>query len=603
MSLTDFKTYEKGTVINKRYVVEHCLGIGSMAVVYKCRDKKLRNRPVALKVLFAKGDENTFARFRKEIMYSYEFAHPNVVRTYEFIETEDITAITMEYVDGGDLYDLFIHEGKMLSIEMTVDIMKQLCAGIKAVHEAGIIHRDLKPENILIDKNGVVKIADFSVAWTKNATQLTSHGGVLGSISYISPEYLEHSTLDHRTDIYALGVIAYELITGKLPFDAENLWAMVQRIRDEKLALPHEVRKECPRRLSNIVGKALQRDPGQRYQNISEIIVDLKKLSLEDSNLANSIVEMRQGRKKSPRVEAIAWVNRSLFTVGKGALAMAALIIVSAISNMAVVTEVSDGKRGEPVAKLTSLEALAKMPVIKERPIKLAAIVKPVEEKVEIEIKPIVETKTKAKAEIRVKHEEQIPTQVAKKVIEKPVAKKVAVKKEPITIKKKVSLPAPIPKKSEKPVQYADYEYQVKAALLHKFITYAKWPSNEAKSSSATLSLCLVGEDPFGDYLKNLVRRAKKNKPIEIKQFSAGTKSSDIKNCHVAFVSGREPGNDNKFVEHLHRSNVLTVTERLSSGIIHFFLHRGKVRFDVNEKQAKRAKVELAEHLLKIAGA
>ena len=276
----EFNTLAAGTIVAGRYEIEKCLGVGSAAMVYKCRDLRLP-RITALKVLFphvAKAGKGS-ARFKKEIMYSYEINDPNVVRTYEFVEDPDldVTAITMEFVNGGDLVGLL--EGpEPLSLSAILDVTAQLLKGVKAIHDCGIIHRDLKPENLLITSDGVVKIADFSVAWTETATRLTGHGGVVGSIAYISPEYLERGELDKRADLYAVAVILYEMLTGQAPFEADNVIAILAARNKEATPDPAKIRLDCPKELSRLVKKGLEKNPDDRYSSAEEMLQEVENI-------------------------------------------------------------------------------------------------------------------------------------------------------------------------------------------------------------------------------------------------------------------------------------------------------------------------------------
>ncbi len=274
-----FLNLQPGTVVNGRYEIVKCLGTGSMGMVYACRHKELSGHLVAMKVLFAEvaRDEVAAARFRNEIVASYGVNHPHVVRAYEYFKDGELTAFTMEFVGGGDLADR-INEEEPIPVDEIVQMMIQMCSGIQAVHDAGIIHRDLKPENILITSNGDVKITDFGIARTGTGPKLTEYGGVVGTIDYVSPEYLEKGQVDTRSDIYSLGVLAYEMITGSAPFKGKSvIETMTMRLRTDP-DLPHERRSDCPEELSEVVMKALARDPQERYQTSSEMIGDLMAL-------------------------------------------------------------------------------------------------------------------------------------------------------------------------------------------------------------------------------------------------------------------------------------------------------------------------------------
>jgi eukaryotic-like serine/threonine-protein kinase len=234
MSDDSLISLQPGTVISGRYEVVKSLGMGSMGVVYACRHRDLQGHIVSVKVLFPEvaQDQIAAARFKNEICASYVVSHPNVVRAYEYLTDGDLVAYSMEYVNGGDLADRLEKDGPLMSIPEIVSILSQTCAGVQAIHDAGIIHRDLKPENILISNDGRIKITDFGIARTDRGPKLTEHGGVVGSIHYVSPEYMIHSQCDWRSDIYAIGILAYEMITGDAPFRGESVYAaMTKRLK------------------------------------------------------------------------------------------------------------------------------------------------------------------------------------------------------------------------------------------------------------------------------------------------------------------------------------------------------------------------------------
>ncbi len=279
MSDDHFLNLQPGTIIAGRYEVVKCLGTGSMGMVYACRHRELGGHLVAMKVLFSEVARDTVAaaRFRNEIVASYGVSHPNVVRAFEYFRDGDLVAFTMEYIGGGDLADRITHD-ELLSIDEISRMLTQMCSGVQAIHEAGIIHRDLKPENILITTDGDIKITDFGIARTVTGPKLTEHGGVVGTIDYVSPEYLERGQVDARSDIYALGVLAFEMITGESPFKGNSvIETMTIRLRTDPPP-PSSLRPECPPGLDRIVLRAMARDPKKRYQKASEMCDDLKSL-------------------------------------------------------------------------------------------------------------------------------------------------------------------------------------------------------------------------------------------------------------------------------------------------------------------------------------
>ncbi|MDC0357514.1 serine/threonine protein kinase [Oligoflexia bacterium] len=271
---------QPGTVIAGRYEVVKCLGAGSMGLVYACRHKELSGHLVAVKVLFPEvaQDKIAAARFRNEIFASYGVSHPNVVRAYEYLRDGDLVAYTMEYVGGGDLAERLGRADEQLSIAAIMNILSQMCLGVQAIHDAGIVHRDLKPENILLSKDGHVKIADFGIARTGHGPKLTEHGGVVGTIDYVSPEYMLNSQVDWRSDIYAIGILGYEMVTGESPFRGDSVYAtMTKRLKSDPKP-PSAVRIECPTELDKIILRAMARDPEVRYQSTTEMFNDLQTL-------------------------------------------------------------------------------------------------------------------------------------------------------------------------------------------------------------------------------------------------------------------------------------------------------------------------------------
>lgn len=276
-----FLSLQPGTVIAGRYEVVKCLGTGSMGLVYACRHREQAGNLVAVKVLFPEvaQDKVAAARFRNEIFASYGVDHPNVVRAYEYLRDGDLIAYTMEFVGGGDLADrLSKWRDNPLPVPESIRLLWQMASGVQAIHDSGIIHRDLKPENILLTTDGQVKIADFGIARTGFGPKLTEHGGVVGTIDYVSPEYMLNSQVDWRSDIYALGILTYEMLTGDSPFRADSVYATMTKRLKMDAAPPSTHNSEVPAELDSIVLKALAREPEMRYQAASELQADLMPL-------------------------------------------------------------------------------------------------------------------------------------------------------------------------------------------------------------------------------------------------------------------------------------------------------------------------------------
>ena len=290
-----------GTVISGRYEVVKCLGAGSMGLVYACRHIELAGQLVAVKVLFPEvaQDKVAAARFRNEIQAAYGVSHPNVVRAYEFIRDDKMLAYTMEFVGGGDVAEKLTDPSKLIPINEILSISIQMCLGVQAIHDAGIVHRDLKPENILLTKEGQVKIADFGIAKAGNGPRLTEHGGVVGTIDYVSPEYMLNAQVDWRSDIYAMGVLLYEMLTGTSPFKADSVYAtMTKRLKTDPTP-PSKLRDHCPEELDKIVERAMQRDPELRYQSALDMGQDLIQVN-EMLGFDGRFLGTKSGATRSP---------------------------------------------------------------------------------------------------------------------------------------------------------------------------------------------------------------------------------------------------------------------------------------------------------------
>lgn len=285
---------QPGTIIAGRYEVIKCLGAGSMGLVYCCRHRELTGHTVAVKVLFPEvaQDPVASARFRNEIFASYRVSHTNVVRAFEFIKDGDIIAYSMEYVEGGDLADRLNSKNK-IDIHDGIDFLMQMAAGVQAIHDAGIVHRDLKPENILISREGVVKIADFGIARTGGAPRLTEHGGVVGTLDYVAPEYLLENKVDWRSDIYALGMLAYEMMTGELPFRAPSITMSIQLRTQKDPKHPSEMRKELPEEVGDLILSMMYRDPNIRTQSAADVYYKLLPLSTNRVRVANPDITIK----------------------------------------------------------------------------------------------------------------------------------------------------------------------------------------------------------------------------------------------------------------------------------------------------------------------
>jgi serine/threonine protein kinase/tetratricopeptide (TPR) repeat protein len=266
-----------GTDFGPRYHVESLLGSGGMGKVYKARDREL-DRTVAIKVLRPDlmTDPMALQRFKHELLLASSISHPNILRIHDLGEFNGIKFISMAYVDGGDLTQLMRKEGR-LPLERVLNIMRQLSAALAAAHGVNVVHRDLKPQNILLDRDEHVYVSDFGIAKTleSDRTSVTRTGAVLGTPLYMSPEQVEGKPVDHRSDIYTLGLIFYEMLTGILPFSGDSTFQLMYQRVHQLPKRPELVIPELPSYLSRICLKCLEREPAQRYQNAGEILADL----------------------------------------------------------------------------------------------------------------------------------------------------------------------------------------------------------------------------------------------------------------------------------------------------------------------------------------
>lgn len=265
---------KEGVLIGERYEIMGRIGTGGMADVYKGRDHKL-NRYVALKVLKRefREDELFVKKFQSEAQAAAGLMHPNIVNVYDVGEDRGLYFMVMELVEGITLKE-YIQKKVRLTPKEVISITLQVCAGIEAAHNNGIIHRDIKPQNIMISKEGKVKVTDFGIA--KATTSNTISTNAMGSVHYTSPEQARGGFSDIRSDIYSLGITMFEMITGELPFDGETTVSIAIKHLQEDIAAPSELVPDIPYSLERIILKCTQKSSDRRYQNMGELISDLK---------------------------------------------------------------------------------------------------------------------------------------------------------------------------------------------------------------------------------------------------------------------------------------------------------------------------------------
>jgi tetratricopeptide (TPR) repeat protein/predicted Ser/Thr protein kinase len=262
-------------MLGGRYEILQTVGEGGMGAVYKAEDREL-GRTVALKVIRPELSSNPdiLQRFKQEILLASKVTDRNIIRIYDLGDAEGAKFITMEFVEGEDLRHLLRRQGKLPAAE-GVDIMEQAVSGLRAAHRLGIIHRDLKPGNIMRATDGRVLVMDFGLARSMEGDGMTRTGTMLGTMEYMSPEQAQAKDLDARSDIFTVGLILYELLTGIMPYRAESAIASLLK-RTQQRAIPvSDVDKNVPGALSNVVSKCLERDPALRYQSADDLLNDL----------------------------------------------------------------------------------------------------------------------------------------------------------------------------------------------------------------------------------------------------------------------------------------------------------------------------------------
>jgi serine/threonine protein kinase/Tfp pilus assembly protein PilF len=267
---------QPGDVLGGRYEILQLLGEGGMGAVYKARDREL-NRFVALKVIRPElaASPAILARFKQELLLAHQVTHKNVIRIYDLAEADGVKFITMEFIEGEDLRRLLLDRGKFTP-EEAVDVIRQVCYALDAAHSVGVIHRDLKPQNVMRDKQGRILVMDFGLARSVQSEGMTQTGALVGTMEYMSPEQAMGRELDQRSDLFALGLIFFELLTGKMPYKADTAVASLVRRSQERAIPAADLDPSVPKGLSDIVGGCLERDLNVRYKTAQQILDDLE---------------------------------------------------------------------------------------------------------------------------------------------------------------------------------------------------------------------------------------------------------------------------------------------------------------------------------------
>lgn len=279
-------------VLGERYKLLNKVGEGGMAVVYKATDLKL-NRSVAVKILkdsFKENDE-IIGKFKREAMALANLSNANIVNVLDVGTQDGINYIVMEFIEGKTLKEIIVEKGNM-PVEVAVRIALKVSTALECAHKNNIIHRDIKPHNILVTADGTVKVTDFGIAKSMDSSTIAHTNTIMGSAHYFSPEQAKGGYIDYRTDIYSLGIVMYEMLVGKVPFEGDSPVTVALKHIQEKVVSPKEINPSIPDNINNVILKCLEKDPIKRYQTVKELTADLDKIR-ENPNvvIGNNSVE------------------------------------------------------------------------------------------------------------------------------------------------------------------------------------------------------------------------------------------------------------------------------------------------------------------------
>ena len=319
---TTAKKLAPGTTFARRYQVIEELGGGGMGNVYKVIDTEINVR-VALKLLKPEiaTDQQTIERFRNELILARTISHRNVCRMHDLGKEEGLYYITMEYVPGEDLKRLIRQIGQF-SPGRAILIAKQICEGLAEAHRLGVIHRDLKPHNLMVDEEGNVRIMDFGIARTTRARGMTDSGAIIGTPEYMSPEQVEGKKADQCSDIYSLGIILYEMLTGRVPFEGETPFGIGMKHKSEIPKNPKDMNAQIPDELARVILRCLEKDQAKRYQSAAEVFSELSNI---EKGLTTERILFEKGKKaeKFPRA-----ARKNILLYASGLIIVIAVIVI-----------------------------------------------------------------------------------------------------------------------------------------------------------------------------------------------------------------------------------------------------------------------------------
>ena len=327
-------------ILNKRYEIKEKIGSGGMADVFLAQDLVL-DREVAIKTLREDLNNNPVAllRFKREANAGSGLNHPNIVEVYDVGECENTQYIVMEYIKGPTAKELLFRRGS-LEVKEAVDFMLQLSHGIAKAHAQGIIHRDIKPQNILVKADGTIKVSDFGIAQAGDALQLTKVDSVMGSVHYLAPELVRGEGASQQSDIYAMGIIFFEILTGNPPFDGDMPVEIAMKQLKDQTPSVKEFNPNIPNSIVNIINKATAKNTANRYRHVDEMIIDLKT-SLNEDRRNESIWEPAfEDQGETKLIETLEDVSeiqapkkkKKLSSMAKVAIGLTVVLVVSIVA-------------------------------------------------------------------------------------------------------------------------------------------------------------------------------------------------------------------------------------------------------------------------------
>ena len=314
-----------GSTFAGRYQIIEELGKGGMGKVYKAQDTDLKEK-VAIKLLKPEiaADKKTIERFRNELKFARKIRHKNVCQMYDLNKEEGAHYITMEYVDGKDLKSMIRMMGQ-LSSGKTIFIAKQVCDGLAEAHRLGVVHRDLKPQNVMVDEDGNARIMDFGIARSLRTKGITATGVMIGTPEYMSPEQVEGKEVDQRSDIYSLGVILYEMVTGRVPFEGDTPFTIGVKHKSEMPKEPKEFNTQLPEDLNLVILRCLEKDSEKRYQSAGEVRAELTRI---EEGIPTTEIEVPKKKPLTSREITVTFGLKKLFIP---AIIVVALIIAAVL--------------------------------------------------------------------------------------------------------------------------------------------------------------------------------------------------------------------------------------------------------------------------------